>query len=150
MQVSAWKTLLTRSCFIAWHILPAEVMKASLLLSHLRAEWAKRSGTDVTGRCNGGGVLGKRSCCSSSVQKPWVALIMQQPLLLVTYVPPFFILMCFSFIQEVSNGVWGRGNSLASFLSNIIFISCCNSGLSQKQQPKSAGGRVACAKHFHL
>lgn len=54
---------------------------------------------------------------------------------LVAHVGPFFILMCFSFIQEVSNGVGGRGNSLASFLSNIIFISCCSSSLSQKQQP---------------
>lgn len=112
-------------------------MKASQLLSHLKAEWAKRSGTNMTRRCNGGGEL---TWCSSSIQKLCAALIVQQAQLLVTYVPPFFILMCFSFIQEVSNGVWGRGNSLASFLSNIIFISRCNSGLSQKQQPKKCGG----------
>lgn len=56
--------------------------------------------------------------------------------------------MCFSFIQEVSNGVWGRGSSLASFLSNIIFISCCNSGLSQKQQPKNERGEGCLCKMF--
>lgn len=76
---------------------------------------------------------------SFSIQKLYVVLIIQQAVLLVTCISSFFILMCFSFIQEVSNGIWGRGNSLASFLSNIIFISCCNSGLSQNQQCKSRG-----------
>lgn len=67
---------------------------------------------------------------------------------LVAHVGLFFILMCFSFIQEVSNGVGGRGNSLASFLSNIIFISCCSSSLSQKQQPKKCMGEGCLCKTF--
>lgn len=69
---------------------------------------------------------------------------------LVAHVGPFFILMCFSFIQEVSNGVGGRGNSLASFLSNIIFISCCSSSLSQKQQPKKCMGEGCLCKAFPI
>lgn len=67
---------------------------------------------------------------------------------LVAHVGLFFILMCFSFIQEVSNGVGGRGNSLASFLSNIIFISCCSSSLGQKQQPKKCMGEGCLCKTF--
>lgn len=123
-------------------------MKASLLLSHVKAERTKHFGTNIIRQRNGGGALEKLTCYSFSIQKLYVALIIQQAQLLVTYVPPFFILMCFSFIQEVSNGVWGRGNSLASFLSNIIFISCCNSGLSQKQQPKKCGGECCLCKTF--
>lgn len=67
---------------------------------------------------------------------------------LAAHVGLFFILMCFSFIQEVSNGAGGRGNSLASFLSNIIFISCCSSSLSQKQQPKKCMGEGCLCKTF--
>lgn len=84
-------------------------------------------------RCNGV-ALEQLTRYSFSIQKLYVVLIIQQAVLLVTCTSSFFILMCFSFIQEVSNGIGGRGNSLASFLSNIIFISCCNSGLSQNQQ----------------
>jgi len=57
LQVSTWTTPLTRSGFVAWHILPEEVMKASPLLSHLKAEWTKHAGTNTVRQRHGGGAL---------------------------------------------------------------------------------------------
>lgn len=99
----------------------------------------------IIGCCNSA-ALERLIQCSFSIQKPCVVLIVQQALLLVTYcVLSFCILMRFSFIQEVSNGIWGRGNSLASFLSTIIFISCCNMA-SAKTNNVEVGGKGCLQK----